>query len=507
MPLPAMKAHQRRVPRTNLRSLAYLNFEPDNGGIVLNISEEGLCFHAFAPLEVNAKASFWFSGASSSTAAEGLVVWTDDTGKTGGLRFNHLSPEARRQIRIWTDQSSKSVARPTQARPTQVAAPMPQSPSDAPVANREYVAAPAVLRSFWRRAWTPPRWSEFSRGLVTGLLFALSLTTLFSLHARQRIGDALIWLGERFEPTPQPRVASSFPHSSTASPPELTLQPHRQIPAAVAVPMSMPPPSYEKPPLPTLKTVAPHIRRKLAPATISAPAVPSPSTPSLPLLSPAPTSVPVLPGYAHLASDEKVLAAKAVDRSDENENAEDILEINSGIPLGKYFEVGKVKDQFAANQKRHDLEELGFRAVVLPKSLLWIKSYQVLVGPYHNELDAQRARRNLQADGLTPRSPGEHSRQLTLVASLANPTSNAKSDDFVVTWEAYSAEAKVKLVEAGQIDRTVTGKWVKLPTKSDYTAIEYTTGRIGTRTLLSIQFQGMNQAVMLVGSTDSSIVF
>lgn len=508
MSLPAIKT-QRRVPRTNLKSLAYLNFEPDNGGIVLNISEEGLCFHAFAPLEVNAKASFWFSGASSSTAAEGLVVWTDDTGKTGGLRFNHLSPEARRQIRIWTDQSSKSLAHPTQARPAQVAAPMPQSTSDAPVANRGYVAASAELRSFWEWVRTLPRWSEFSRGLVTGLLFALSFTALFSLHTRQRIGDALIWLGERLEPTSQPRVASSSIHSSTASAPVLTVQPQMRVPPEVGTPVSMPPPSQEKPALPRLTTAAPriHPKRERAPATTSAPAVPLPSVPPLPLLSSAPTSVPVPPEGAHAVSPDKVLAAKAVDRSAENENAEDILEINSGMPLGKYFEVGKIKDQLAAYQKRQDLEKLGFRAVVLPKSLLWIKSYQVLVGPYHNEQDAQRARRDLQADGLNPRSLGEHSRQLTLVASWANPTSSAESDDFIVSWEAYSAEAKVKLVEAGQIGRTVTGKWVKLPAKSDYTAIEYTTGRTGTRTLVSIQFQGMNQAVTLADSTDSRIVF
>jgi hypothetical protein len=503
MSQPAIKAHQRRLPRTNLGSLAYIHFEPDNGGIVLNISEEGLCFHAVAPLEVNTKASFWFSGASSRIAAEGLVVWADHTRKKGGLRFNHLSPEARRHIRIWMDQSSKPLVRPAQ-----VAAPMPQSPSDAPMANRANVAASAVLRSFWRWVLTPPRWSEFSRGLVTGLLFALLVATLFSLDTRQRIGDALIWLGERFEPTPEPRATSFSSDWSTSSAPELTVQAHTRVPPAAATPVSMPRSSGEKPPLPTLKTVAPRIHSKLPPAITPAPAVPSLSIPSLPLLSPAPTSVPVPPQGAHLASSEKVLGARAVDRSDENENAEDILEINSGMPLGKYFEVGKFKDQLAANQRRRDLEELGFRTAVLPKSGLWVKSYEVFVGPYHNEQDAQRALRNLHADGLKPHPPSEHSRQLSLVATWANPAGGtAERDDFIVTWKAYSEEANVKLVDANQIGRTVTGKWVKLPTTSDYTAIVYTTGRTGARTLLSIQFRGMNQAVMLANSTDDSIVF
>jgi PilZ domain/SPOR domain len=503
MSQPAMKAQRRQLPRTNLGCLAYIHFEPDNGGIVLNISEEGLCFHAVAPLEVNTKASLWFSGASSRIAAEGLVVWADDTRKKGGLRFNHLSPEARRHIRMWMDQSSKPLARSTQ-----VPAPMPQSTSDSPMANRAYVGASAVLRSFWRRVLTPPRWSEFSRGLVTGLLFALFVATLFSLHARQRIGDALIWLGERFEPTPQPRVAASSSDWSTPSAPELTVQAHMRVPPAAVIPVSTPAPRRDKPSLPTLKTVAPRIHSKLPPAMTPAPAVPSPLITSLPLLSPAPTSVSVPPQGARLASPEKVLAAKAVDRSDESENAEDILEINSDMPLGKYFEVGKFKDELAANQRRRDLEELGFRTAVLPKSGLWMKSYEVFVGPYHDEQDAQRARRNLHADGLKPRSLGEHSRQLTLVAPSVNPAGGAaERDDFIVTWEAYSEEANVKLVEASQIGRTVTGKWVKLPARSDYTAIVYTTGRTGARTLLSIQFRGMNQAVMLANSTDNSIVF
>jgi hypothetical protein len=239
-----------------------------------------------------------------------------------------------------------------------------------------------------------------------------------------------------------------------------------------------------------------------------APAVPSTSTSSLPVASTTSTSDPVPPADTHVDSPEKILAAKALDRSGENANAEDVLEINSGMPLGRYFEVGKFKDPSAGNQMRHDLEKLGFRTVVLPKRLLWMKSYQVLVGPYRNDQDAQNAHRNLRADGFEPRSPGGHSRQLTLVVSWENPMGRpADQDNFIVTWEAYSADANVKLVEAGQSGRTVTGKWVKLPAKSDYTGIAYTTGEAGTRTLLSIQFRGMNQAVTLANSTDRSIVF
>lgn len=496
MSLTAMKPH-RRLPRTNLECLVYINFEPHNGGIVLNISEEGLCFHAVTRVAVNTKASFWFSEAGSRIPAEGFVVWADNTGKTGGLRFDHLSPEARRQIRFWMDQSSKPPAGPKQ-----VVAPMTKSPNGAPIANGAHVAASAVPRTFWKWTRKHSRWSEFLLGLATGLVFAVTVTALFSLHTRQRIGDALILLGERFEPKPQSRVAPSSSHWSTASAPELTVQTPMRVAPAVAIPVSSPSPNDEKP-----TTVAPRIDSKPAPTTTPAPAVPSASISSLPLLARAPAPLLVAPEGANLASPEKVLAAKAVDQPGENENAEDVLEINSGMPLGKYFEVGKFKDQLVANEKRHDLEELGFRTVVLPRSLLWMKSYQVLVGPYHNEPDAQRASGNLQAQGLKPRSLSKHSRQLTLVGLWMNPTDAAERDNLTVTWEAYSAEASVKLVGASHSGRAATGKWVKLPTKSDYTAITYTTGRTGTRTLLSIQFRGMNQAVTLANSADNSIVF
>lgn len=502
MSLPAMQPDRRRLPRTNLECLAYINFEPNNGGIILNICEDGLCFHAVAPVETNTNACFWFSAESTRIAAEGLVVWVDTSRKTGGLRFNHLSQDARRQIRVWMDPSSKPLARPKEA-----VVPVPSSRSALLVVRRANAAGSAALRSFWDWIRTLRRWSEFSRGLVTGLLIAVFLATLLSLHARQRIGDALIWLGERFETTPQPRVASLPPRVSTPRTPELTVQAKVPVHLAPAPPVSATSPRRaEKRPLPALTSLAPRRHSKLAPPTFPAPTFrPIPSA-SLPLPSITPPSVLAPPETAHLASPEKVLAAKAIDRSDENENTEDVLEIDSATPLGKYFEVGKFKDQLAAGQMRHDLGKLGFRTVVLPKSLLWLKSYQVLVGPYLNDQDAQGARRDLQSAGFKPRSLGQHSRQLSLLAPGANPDAGAaERDDFIVTWEPYGAEATVKLVEAGQTSRTATAKWTKLPGPSDYTAIVYTTGTTGTRILLSIQFRGMSRAVTL--SDDRRIVF
>ncbi|HXW55163.1 MAG TPA: SPOR domain-containing protein [Candidatus Cybelea sp.] len=378
-----------------------------------------------------------------------------------------------------------------------------------------------MAQSFSQWARGASRWSGFSRGLAAGLLIAVFVAMLFSFHARQRIGDALIWLGERFEPTAKERAASSAARPSVASPAGEALQFRAPVIAAAAAssvsttrPMARP--GAQEPLLATVTKAAPRDRSKPAVAITPAPAVAFSAVESLPLTPVAPTAVPVSPETAQgalaasrdAASGEKVLAATAADRASETENAEDALEINSDMPLGKYFEVGKFKDELAASQILSGLNKLEFQAVVLPKSLLWMKSYEVLVGPYHDEQDAQSARRNLQAQGYKPRSLGKHSRELNVVVPWVNPNGGPEErDDFIVTWEAYSADASVKFVQADKVTRTVAGKWVKLPAKSEYNAIMYTKGKSGTRTLLSIQFRGMNRAVELGSASHRSIVF
>ena len=85
---------------------AYINIEPDNGGIVLNVSEGGLCFHSYDPVKSignNGKIRFWFSDQNQRIEADGTLAWTDETQK-GGLRFTALPAEAREKIRDWINQ-------------------------------------------------------------------------------------------------------------------------------------------------------------------------------------------------------------------------------------------------------------------------------------------------------------------------------------------------------------------------------------------------------------------
>ena len=55
-------------------------FEPNNSGIVLNVSEGGLCFHSV--ISSNGKARCVYVGtANQRIEAAGEVAWMDETGK------------------------------------------------------------------------------------------------------------------------------------------------------------------------------------------------------------------------------------------------------------------------------------------------------------------------------------------------------------------------------------------------------------------------------------------
>jgi cell division septation protein DedD len=95
--------HQTRrlYPRKTLNPLPYVSLPSDNGGIVLDVSEQGLRFRAVAPVKQLGPIHFSFSAYSYRIDGVADLVWTDRAKKTGGLRFTQLSDEAREQIRKW----------------------------------------------------------------------------------------------------------------------------------------------------------------------------------------------------------------------------------------------------------------------------------------------------------------------------------------------------------------------------------------------------------------------
>ena len=103
LPQSVRTQERRKTVRAAPNGLIYISFDQDdNGGIVLNVSEGGLSFSAVAPMKQTGKIRVWFSADSHKIEADCEVAWTDETQRTGGLRFNGLAPAAREQIRNWT---------------------------------------------------------------------------------------------------------------------------------------------------------------------------------------------------------------------------------------------------------------------------------------------------------------------------------------------------------------------------------------------------------------------
>jgi TonB family protein len=91
--------------RQTLGTLAYLDIGPDNGGIILNLSEDGLSFQAVAPLHGVKQMQLVIQLPQSDTRLEmaSEIVWLAASAREGGVRFLNVSPEARAQIRHWIE--------------------------------------------------------------------------------------------------------------------------------------------------------------------------------------------------------------------------------------------------------------------------------------------------------------------------------------------------------------------------------------------------------------------
>jgi hypothetical protein len=99
-------ADRRQTPRTKLVEIAYIGMGPENGGLVLDVSDGGLSFHAVAPVQPAEKIRFLLSlRGHSRIEGAGEVVWTNEMGTVCGLRFTSLSGGALEHLNNWTNQS------------------------------------------------------------------------------------------------------------------------------------------------------------------------------------------------------------------------------------------------------------------------------------------------------------------------------------------------------------------------------------------------------------------
>jgi hypothetical protein len=96
---PLRKPHQ----------LVYVELGPFNGGMVLGICDLGLTFRAVAPLKSDGPINFTFA-LDGKTRLQGVgeIAWTEEDGKTGGLKFTTVPPQFRESLRAWLQQDDVS---------------------------------------------------------------------------------------------------------------------------------------------------------------------------------------------------------------------------------------------------------------------------------------------------------------------------------------------------------------------------------------------------------------
>ena len=489
---------RRLTPRTEW--LADIHFEPNTGGIVLNLSEGGLCFLSLAPVQRNSTIRFSVSLQNHRIQAAGELAWMDETQKTGGLRFTALPAEAREQIRNWISQPTSPLASGEASPPS--LPPLRAFPTIS-VSRPDTNALPggsAPLIVVSRELTGPTPLSGFSRGLAIGLLVSALVTTGFLFHSyRRQFGESIIQFGEQVAGKPQAQTQTASPAAQTVLPaPQAESPPRAPIPfPQPETLLPQPPPNVAAPqqaksepamPARAALIAAGGSRPKATTTTGSAPISSTPLPPSLPNTTVAPSSYYLVP--SKLGPAPPLAPASPPDVRTVASRIGDV-----GTPSEMYFEVGKFKEQQPAGNVTDKLTQLGFHALVTQKSRFWGSFYYILVGPYDNDREAKAAHKSLASRGFKPRAFERGSRAFSFTSVLMLNGARIPAGDCSIRWESYSSLVVVQFVQKNDIVAT-EGKWARRDVQYNQSAYAYTKNSDGSRNLVEIRFAGMSRALV-----------
>ena len=89
--------------RQRINSIVYVDIGLDNGGIVLNLSEEGMGFQAVGPLGKQGELRIRIKLPSSQARIEvtAQIVWVSNSNRQAGVRFSDVRLEDQVQIQEW----------------------------------------------------------------------------------------------------------------------------------------------------------------------------------------------------------------------------------------------------------------------------------------------------------------------------------------------------------------------------------------------------------------------
>jgi hypothetical protein len=483
-----MKPERRQTPRMTVEGLAYITLEPGNGGMILNVSEGGICFHAAIPVLKTGTLHFRLSEPNVQIEADGELAWSDETLKKGGLRFTNLSAETRQQIRHWINQPAMLCT------PEHRCAPPHPSPRESPAVgasrpNAKTVHSSATDEVLSLKTKIRRLLRGFSGGLATGLLISALFGSAFLLYAnRERFGESLIQWGERLGA--RSRLQTAEPHPGPQEP-STTASSLPAVSAPIPVyrsdePVSQPAPRAKSDPVKLEPTVP--VRSALPRPILRADVVISPALPPAPL-----SVIPIVPP-SNLNPGVFASAPPTVNFSSNRiETSEDV---GIELPSERYLEVGKFKERFRADQTTDRLGQLGFPAIVTQRGHLWMGSYYVLVGPYGNNREVKAAHQGLMSRGFKPRSFERGSRNFSTRSGFKLNGIPISFGDYFISWESYASDAVVKFEDQRSVVITTEAKLIRGPRWHSNNASVYIINADGSRTLIEIRFAGTNHTLV-----------
>ena len=198
---------RRRHYRHQVQSLAYVNLDQGNGGIIRNLGDSGLAIQAVAPLLVNQHVSLRFELANPRVRVEatGRVAWVDPMGQAG-MEFLTLSQRSGRLLKEWifvqlmaSAQHSAGDSALLYGKSGQEAAELLFSSGARPAIRLEPGAAAARLSEADKQQravhlpWFPFAISAPALSLLVDGLILLSAVLLFALICMGMVGVVPAW--------------------------------------------------------------------------------------------------------------------------------------------------------------------------------------------------------------------------------------------------------------------------------------------------------------------------
>lgn len=104
-----MALERRHALRQRVNTPAFASFDGVTGGMILDLSEEGMAMQAIEPLEAQAIVPLHLSLGEPAAYLEttGYVAWADALGRAG-VRFSELPDEARERLRQWLTENAST---------------------------------------------------------------------------------------------------------------------------------------------------------------------------------------------------------------------------------------------------------------------------------------------------------------------------------------------------------------------------------------------------------------